>query len=143
MSEKRNRETADSIDDDDDEIPEFQPGKRTTIADESRNTEDKVLSSSAIHQGDKMDRELGSIITRFSSLDGQHLGHKVGISLVVVLLMHSLRCIFFLPSTLIAFPLCTTADRCATEINSCTIGRPCKCTPRSRGRGSGAIRILR
>ncbi len=84
MCEKRNRETAGSIDEDDDEIPEFQPGKRKTSADQSRNTEDELLPS-ATQQGDKMDRELGSIITRFSSLDGQHLGHKVGISLVVVL----------------------------------------------------------
>ncbi len=85
MSEKRNREMAGSINDDDDEIPEFQPGKLKTSTDESRNTEDELLPS-ATQQGDKMDQELGSIITRFSSLDGQHLGHKVGISLVVILL---------------------------------------------------------
>eukprot|EP01084_Bolivina_argentea_P289076 496293_1 len=80
MSEKRNREMAGSIDDDDDEIPEFQPGKLKTSTDESRNTEDELLPS-ATQQGDKMDRELGSIITRFSSLDGQHLGHKIDVPL--------------------------------------------------------------
>ncbi len=100
MSVKGNRETAGSVDSDDDEIPEFQPGKSKTSADECRNTEGELLPS-ATQSGNKMERELGSIITRFSSLDGQHLGNKVGgTCLVVVVLLR-----FYLLSTFFFFPL--------------------------------------
>ncbi len=84
MSEKRNRETTGSADSDSDEIPEFQRGKGKTSANECRNMEGELLPS-ATQPGNKIDRELGSIITRFSSLDGQQLGNKVGTWLVVLM----------------------------------------------------------
>ncbi len=132
MSAKRNRETAGSVDSDGDEIPEFQPGKGKTSADECRNMEGELLPP-ATQPDNKIDRELGSIITRFSSLDGQHLGNKVG-TWLVVLLRFFCWLQFFLSLIIYCLALCTTVDRCATEINSCTIGGTCKCTSRSRGR---------